>query len=297
VARVAGAVQRRLRRTGFPAAAAQAKLGLRNEEAAMRRSQQALGIAAALGLLAATPARAEDKGLRDFCAERPGRATPSCVVDPGRMMLEVDAFDVTRDREDGATNETTLALAPHLRVGLTPTLEAGVAFAPFTEGRAPGAVVRGTGDTVLNLKLSLRNPGGDGTSVAILPFVSAPTAQHGLGAGGFQGGVILPVAAALPSGFGLGFAPEVDAVRNGHGGVEAAYVAVVALSHAVGPGLTGGVELWASRNRAETQATADATLAWIPPKRPNLQLDAGMNLGLNRRTPDVQAYAGVSRRF
>jgi hypothetical protein len=265
----------------------------------MAGSARAIWAAAWLALPLA--AHAQDAGLRDLCAERPGRATPSCIVDRGHLMLEVDAFDLTRDRREGVTVQTTQALAPHLRLGLTDTLEAGVVLTPYAEvrtrGAGAGATARGAGDTVFDLKLSLRNPAGDGTSLAILPFVSAPTAQHGLGAGGFQGGVILPVAAALPGGFSLGLDPEVDAVRDGRGGAQAAYVAVAALSHGVGPGLTAGVELWTSRTRAETQATADATLAWAPPARPDLQLDAGVNLGLNRRTPGVEAYAGISRRF
>jgi len=259
-----------------------------------------------LGVLAApVAARAEDGGLRDFCAERPGRATPSCIVDPGHLMLEVDAFDVTRDRQDGVTSRTTLALAPHLRLGLTNTLEAGVSFVPFSDVSVRDALGRttahGIGDTVFNLKLSLKNPGGDGPSVAILPFVSLPTAQRHLGAGGFQGGLIVPVALDLPAGFSLGLDPEVDAVRNGRGGVRPAYVMALALAHGLGGGMTGGVELWGSETRDagrwSRQATADATLAWIPAKRPSLQLDAGVNLGLNRQTPDVEAYAGISRRF
>jgi hypothetical protein len=30
---------------------------------------------------------------------------------------------------------------------------------------------------------------------------------------------------------------------------------------------------------------------------PTLQLDGGVNLGLKRATPGVQAYAGISHRF
>ena len=40
---------------------------------------------------------------------------------------------------------------------------------------------------------------------------------------------------------------------------------------------------------------ADASVAFLP--RNDLQLDAGANFGLNRETPDVELYAGVSKRF
>jgi len=257
-------------------------------------------------LLALAPgrARAEDQGLRDFCAERPGRATPTCIVDQGHAMLEVDVLDLTRNRDAGLTDESLVALSPHLRVGLTPNIEWGVSFIPFTQSRAPGAAkatLRGTGDTTLNLKINLMNPSGAGPSVALLPFVSLPTAQHGLGAGGFQGGLVAPVALALPDGFSLSLDPEVDAVRNGTGGVRPVYVSALSLSHALTAQLSGAVELWASAEHApdgwEKHATADLALAWIPKARPYLQLDAGVNLGLNRSTPDVQAYVGASRRF
>ena len=46
-----------------------------------------------------------------------------------------------------------------------------------------------------------------------------------------------------------------------------------------------------------TQASFDLAAAWIPAKRPNFQLDGGVNLGLNKQTPAAQAYVGVSQRF
>ena len=268
-----------------------------------------LAPALALAILALAPrlARAEDGGLRDFCAERPGRATPTCIVDQGHLMIEVDVLDLTRDRQAGVTQESLVALSPHLRFGLTPNIEWGVTFTPFTQSRTRGdpaageATLRGTGDTTLNLKINLLNPGGSGPSVALLPFVSLPTAQHGLGAGGFQGGLVAPVALALPAGFSLSLDPEVDVARNGTGGVRPVYVSALSLGHALTPQVSGAVELWASAEHApdgwETRATADLALAWIPKASPNLQLDAGVNLGLNRTTPDVQAYVGASRRF
>jgi len=260
------------------------------------------------GVLALAPAHAhaEEDGLRDFCAERPGRATPPCIIDQGHVMLEVDALDVTQDRENGVTTQTTLAFSPYLRVGLTDVLEAGITLVPYAEARTRGdpatrATVRGTGDTMFDVLINLKNPDGSGVSLAIMPFITAPTAQHGLGAGGFQGGVVVPVALALPAGFGLTLDPEVDADRDGQGGVQPAYVMAASLSHAVLSGGNVGVELWSSTARMpdgwQRQATADVIFAWIPPRRPNLQLDTGVNLGLTRATPDVQAYVGLSRRF
>jgi hypothetical protein len=43
------------------------------------------------------------------------------------------------------------------------------------------------------------------------------------------------------------------------------------------------------------QVSADGSIAYLVTK--DLQLDAGANFGLNRQTPDVELYTGVSVRF
>jgi hypothetical protein len=272
----------------------------------------ALALALALGLLApclaAGPARAEPPALRDFCAERPGSATPPCIVDVGHLMVEADALDVTESRDGGVTQETAIALAPHLRLGLTGALEAGVQLTPLVRqsvrDRAAGTRTRvsGAGDALINLKFNLRNPDGGGFSAALLPYLSLPTAQRGLGAGGFQGGFILPVSVALPAGFSVSLDPEVDVLRNGGGGgTHAAYTGVASLGRPLAAGFSGSLELVSGLNedpRGQGRtASAGASLAWIPAARPNLQLDGGADFGLTHSTPDLRLYAGVSRRF
>jgi hypothetical protein len=44
-----------------------------------------------------------------------------------------------------------------------------------------------------------------------------------------------------------------------------------------------------------SQYSYDVSLAWQP--RPSLQFDIGANIGLNRNTPDVVGYLGISTRF
>jgi hypothetical protein len=44
-----------------------------------------------------------------------------------------------------------------------------------------------------------------------------------------------------------------------------------------------------------TQLSFDTAVAWMV--FPNVQLDAGVNFGLNRATPAIQLYTGISQRF
>jgi hypothetical protein len=58
-------------------------------------------------------------------------------------------------------------------------------------------------------------------------------------------------------------------------------------------------ELWAGwdwdPSGTTRQASADGAVAYLLSK--NVQLDAGANFGLNRVTPDVELYGGVSVQF
>jgi len=63
--------------------------------------------------------------------------------------------------------------------------------------------------------------------------------------------------------------------------------------------LTASAELWTAQNYDPTgavrQYSADTALAYLA--SPTVQLDVGANFGLNRATPGVQAYVGVSTRL
>jgi hypothetical protein len=73
------------------------------------------------------------------------------------------------------------------------------------------------------------------------------------------------------------------------------------LSRPLSATVTGAVELWGAENAEPRsrvdQASFDLGLSWIPANDRNLQLDGGLNLGLNRQTAGLQGYVGVSRRF
>ncbi|MCI3133507.1 transporter [Phenylobacterium aquaticum] len=258
---------------------------------------------AALALSIASLAQAEDG--RALCANRPGKGSPPCVLDQGRFQVEVSGVDYTRDRTAGVTTESTLIGDLGLRYGLTPTLEAELAWSPYVQSRqhggGPSSRVSGAGDLTLAVRKSLLNPDGSGLSVAVQPFVTAPTGRSGIGADAWQGGVIVPVAISLSDTVGLGLTTELDVAANSNGhGTHAAGSFTAGLSKAVGP-VSLGAELWTQVDDDPaghtTQASFDLSAAWIPQGLPNLQLDIGANAGLNRKTPDLEAYFGLARRF
>jgi hypothetical protein len=215
------------------------------------------------------------------------------------VQIETGLADVVFLRQPDAHATIYTIGSSEFRFGLTPRLEAEAIWAPLIINHSRGSGDRtGVGDLTLGLRGALLASDSNGPAVSLQGFVTAPTATHGLGAGGWAGGVRLP--AQLPLGaLSLDLTPEVDVVRNASGhGTHAAWVGVAALSHGFGK-LTVGAEAWGSVDddpaRVSHQASADLTVAYAVGD--NGQLDVGMNIGLTRDTPDLEMYVGVAHRF
>ena len=254
-------------------------------------------LAAALSSLAAT-AQAED--LRDFCAERPGKATPPCILDKGHLQLETGLADAIFLRGAAGHGATYSLGASELRYGVTQGTEIQAGWAPLIIDHQRGSDrVTGVGDAMFGLRTALTDPDADGRAASIQGFVTAPVATHGLGAGGWTGGLRLPLSAPLGQDLDLEATPEADLVRDADGhGTHLALQSAAGLSRGFGA-FTGGVELWGQMDDdpagREWQASFDLTGALMLGK--SAQFDAGVNLGLTHATPDVEVYAGIARRF
>jgi len=74
---------------------------------------------------------------------------------------------------------------------------------------------------------------------------------------------------------------------------------VVSLGWQASDKLNLSAELWGGWDwdpaGTTRQASADGSVAYLLSN--DVQLDAGANFGLNRATPDVEIYGGVSKRF
>jgi hypothetical protein len=243
-----------------------------------------------LALAAATPAWGED-GLRDFCADRPGLGTPACTLDPGHVQVELGLIDWTKDQPDVLVAGDLL-----LRVGLGSHTEAQLGWTAF--GHAAGR--NGAGDVTLALRQNLLSPGGSGTTFAIMPYATLPTGGHTIGAGDWSAGVRVPFGFSLSPAVSVAFTPDIEAaVDEDRNGRHLAYGGVAGIGAELGAEVSATAELSLTRDEDpaghSTEALAGVSLAWMPTH--NLQLDAGANLGLNQAAPDLELYAGISRRF
>jgi hypothetical protein len=245
-------------------------------------------------------ARADD--LKPICPDRPGRGTSPCTVERGHAQVELGLFDESFQRRSGVTTDTGNAgsLLVKWGVGERADIEAGMALYQFQRVHDPAGSARaeGIGDLFLHAKY---NPlPGDGPFALVLdPFLKLPTAGGGLGNGAVEGGLVAPMGYDLGNNWSLAMTPEVDLLLNASGsGTHANLVDVVGLGRSFGS-VSLGAELWADQNLdpagTTRQYSFDLDAAWLAGN--NLQLDGGFNIGLNRATPDLEVYFGISRRF
>src|SRR5206468_7720875 len=117
----------------------------------------------------------------------------------------------------------------------------------------------------------------------------------------WDGGLVVPIGYALPrTPFSIGLAPEVDWVADADGhGHHAGMVQVATLGWAATGKLSLSAEIWGQwdwdPSGTTRQASADTSAAYLISN--DVQLDAGANFGLNKATPDVEFYGGISKRF
>jgi hypothetical protein len=249
-----------------------------------------------------------DADLRSLCTDRPTKSTAPCTVDAGHWQVEADLYNFTTQTTGGVTTTTQLFTNPTLKLGITNTLDFEVNIAPYEEvsihDSAAGTTLtaRGAGDLFLKAKWNLVGDDGGNFAAALLPYVKVATAGPVIGNGEVEGGVLAPLQFNLPANWQLAVVPEVDALANAVGSGRHVNGSLdLALAYPLTKTVTVDGEIWGDANFDPTgtvyQASFDLGASWIPATLPTLQLDGGVNLGLNRATPGVQAYVGISHRF
>ena len=249
--------------------------------------------------------------MRELSTDRPDKTECPFTVDAGHVQVELDWGVYSRDHDtaQGADFvETAWTVAPvNFKVGLNNWSDLQFVIEPLviteTEDRTaqPRQHEKTTvfGDITVRYKANFWGNDGGGTALAVMPFVKLPIHNHGIGSDAVEGGVIVPYSHDLPSGWGLGMQTEVDVTRNlsGHG-YHAEFVNSITAGHALGGKLDGYVELF-------SQHSAERGARWVGTfdvgvtcgLTSNLQLDAGVNIGISNAAPDLEIFTGISRRF
>ncbi len=243
--------------------------------------------------------------LRELSTDRPDKTESPYTVDAGHFQWELDFAVFTLEREDG-TRSRTLNIAPvNFKVGLTNNADLQLIFDNYIHERVEDHRVRvdettdGVGNLTTRLKFNLWGNDGGTAAFAVMPFIKAPTSSPGLGNDAVEGGVIFPLAVALPGGWDMGWQTEADFRRDESGNdYHAEFINSITFSHDIAGQLGGYVEFFSNVSTESGSCwvgTVDLGLTYALAE--NIQLDAGCNIGITRSADDLQPFTGLSFRF
>ncbi len=247
--------------------------------------------------------------LRELTTDRPDKTESPYTVDAGHCQIELDLLSYSFDRynvERANRTVDTFAIAPtNFKVGLLNNVDLQIIVESYniqrTDDRSAKRrdTISGFGDTLVRLKINFwGNDGGD-TAFGMIPFVKFPTNQHDLGNHAVEGGIIFPFAIKLPREFDLGAQTAVGYAQNEtSSGYHQEFINSITIGHSILGELSGYVEFFSSVSRepsAEWMGTFDFGVTYTV--TPNVQLDAGLNIGLNRAADDLNPFVGLSVRY
>lgn len=247
--------------------------------------------------------------MREMSTDRPDKTESAYTVDAGHFQVEADVVNYSYDAHNVARDHTiteSLAIAPFsFKVGLLNNWDVQFVVPTYNATRVRDRragtrnTERGFGDFILRSKINFwGNDGGD-TAFALMPYVKFPTASHDLGNGAFEGGLIAPLAVALPAGWGMGVMTQVDFNEDGdESGYHPEFVNTITFGHDIVGKLGGYVEFFSSVSTdddADWVGTVDLGLTYGLTE--DIQLDAGINIGVTRSADDFNPFLGISWRF
>jgi hypothetical protein len=250
-----------------------------------------------------------DAFLRELATDRPDKTENPYTVDAGHFQIELDFLNYSYDRMDTGGDDRTvraLAIAPfNLKVGLTNSSDIQFIAETFvvqktTDHKAWTRDKRsGFGDVAVRWKVNVWGNDGGKTGFGVISFAKFPTNQEGLGNDAVEGGVIFPLEIKLAEDWDLGMMTEVDYRQNSNNSAyHAESINTITVAHRLVGHLEGYVEFYSNvsgERNADWIGTFDvgATYKFTP----NIQLDAGVNIGMTESADDVNPFVGLTVRY
>jgi hypothetical protein len=195
-------------------------------------------------------------------------------------------------------------MASNLKIGLTNNIDFQAIITPYATAKAevtgaPAQEFKGFGDTVLRLKTNIFGNDGGAAALAVMPFVNLPTNSGGLGHKLLEGGIIVPFALSLPSDWNMGAMLQWNRAKNeADDAFHHEWVSSITFGHDLIGDLAGYAEFWnlsSTESGSTWTATLDFGLTYEIVK--NVQLDAGMNIGVTDSADDLNPFLGISALF
>lgn len=227
--------------------------------------------------------------MRDLAPDRPDATESPYTVDAGHVQIEASLVDFSREGD----NETLTLGAMNLKIGLLNNVDVQFVFDSYVDDEES----QGFGNSQVRLKLNLWGNDEGSTAFGIMPFIQFPTGHDTLSNDHVEGGLILPLAVALPNEFSLGLMAEIDVVRNeDNDGYVFDFIHTATVARQIVGPLSGFVEYIGAAGEEQSYRAALQTGLVYEINR-DLLLDGGVAAGLNDHADDFNAFLGFTMRL
>ena len=247
--------------------------------------------------------------MRELSTDRPDKTESAYTVDAGHFQIESDLVSYSHDHDRAGGADTVVdawsVAAVNVKAGLLNWMDLQLVLDTYnhvtTDDRLTATKIRrsGLGDLTTRLKMNVWGNDSGKTALAVMPFVKIPTNQDELGNDASEGGIIVPLAVELPAGWSMGVMTEFDFVRNrADTGYSTDFVNTITFSHDIVGSLGGYVEFFSlvsSESNTDWVGTLDLGLTYG--LSADIQLDAGVNIGVTDSAEDINPFLGISWRF
>lgn len=245
--------------------------------------------------------------MREVDTDRPDTTESPHTVDAGHFQFEWSFADFSYDRHNDAGETARVwEVAPvKIKIGLLNNTDIQFLLTPYirerTTDRATGSTttIDGFGDTTIRLKQNIvGNDEGD-FALAIMPFITLPTAKRTLGAGDIECGIIVPMGFDLPNEFSLGLMGEIDIVRSAdRSRYVVDFVHTATINRRIAGDLSGFIEYAGFHNfNNDEDYRASFNCGLIYAFSPDFRLDAGVRVGLTEAAEDLGVFVGGTYRY
>jgi hypothetical protein len=253
-----------------------------------------------------------DRLLREMTTDRPDITESPFTVDAGHVQFETTLVGYARsapDQERTVTDEFEFATT-NMRIGITNSAEIDLVWQPYGTVRIrqadPLRIFDQSGIGRLNFRAKVNLWGNDSfekpgaTALALLPFVMLPTDRHnGISPEFVAGGIIVPLAVKLSEKWEITLNGGLAHLReDAESGYHTEYFASASFSYDWSEKFGTYYEIAGRFNTENTRGDPVVLGTGFTYKlTKDIQLDAGVNVGVTPAADRINPFVGLSVRF
>jgi len=236
---------------------------------------------------------------RPLSADRPDATESPRTVDPGAVQIELSFVDYTFN-EAGGTQTHTLSIAPmNLKLGLDHSTDLQLLFDPYTDTQSSGpSDPDGVGTIGVRVKRNIFGNDAGPIALGVMPFVVFPSGDRDISIDRVEWGLIVPVAADIAPGWGVGAQIELARVDDGQAGADTLLSHTLVLSRELTDRAGAFIEYIGRGNIDQDEYSPLLSAGATYQLDRDTALDLGVVVGLDDdSTDDVSLFMGITKRF